>query len=71
VKYHLVKKLLPVKVDAAAADLTPEDGDAVALAIVHIYVLVHVLVTANADIRLGWGQQKKTFHVEARQGVIQ
>jgi hypothetical protein len=67
----LKEELLAVKVDAAAADLTPKDRDVVRLAIVQVYVLIHVLMTTDAHVGLSRGQQYKTLYLQTRHGVVQ
>ena len=56
VQHDLVKDLLAVEVDRAAADLATKDGDLVLGAVVQVNLLGQVLVVADAKIRLGGGQ---------------
>jgi hypothetical protein len=55
VEHDLVKDLVPVQIDRAAADLAAKDGDAVRLAIVDVNLLGEILVVPDADIGFARG----------------
>jgi hypothetical protein len=70
VEHDLVKELVAVQEDGAAADLAAEDRDVVFPAIGHVDLLGQVLMVADTHIWLGGGQDVDALHAQARLCVV-
>jgi hypothetical protein len=68
---ELPEELCPIQIDRAAADLAPEDGDVVLPAVGQIYLLPHVLMVTDTDIRGAGGEQDESLAPQARQSVVE